>query len=115
MTDRRELSHLLRRVTFGPTRTEVHAAVRDGLERTITRLFTPAALPAPPALGPDPVAALPAGAAREQKQQARKVQREQLTRALNWWLGRMASAGGTAAEKLTFFWHGHWATSAQKV
>jgi uncharacterized protein (DUF1800 family) len=115
MTDRRELSHVLRRVTFGPTRAEVDAAVRDGLERTIAGLFAPAAAPALPGPGPDPLAALPPDATREQKQDARKLQREQLTRALSWWLARMASAGGTVAEKLTFFWHGHWATSAQKV
>jgi uncharacterized protein (DUF1800 family) len=39
--------------------------------------------------------------------------RPQLAEATWWWLTRMA--GGGAAEKLTFFWHGHWATSAQKV
>nr|WP_296073826.1 DUF1800 domain-containing protein [uncultured Actinoplanes sp.] len=115
MTDRRELSHLLRRVTFGPTSAEVDAAARDGVERTIARLFAAAAAPAPPSLGPDPLAALRPGATREQRQAGRKGQRDQLTRALSWWLARMAAAGGTAAEKLTFFWHGHWATSAQKV
>ena len=35
--------------------------------------------------------------------------------AVAWWLDRMAATGGNAAEKLVFFWHGHWATSVRKV
>ncbi len=112
MTDRSELSHLLRRVTFGPTSAEVDAAVRAGRERTLTALLAPVAAP-PPDLGPDPVAALGPGATGEQRQRARGEQRAQLTEAVTWWLRRMATGG--AAEKLIFFWHGHWATSAQKV
>jgi uncharacterized protein (DUF1800 family) len=114
MTDRREMSHLLRRVTFGPTSAEVDTAVRDGRERTVGALFAPAAPTAVPDPGPDPAAALPRDASREQRLAARREQRDRLDDALAWWLGRMAAAP-TVAEKLTFFWHGHWATSAQKV
>src|SRR4051812_20916031 len=108
MTDRREMSHLLRRVTFGPTSAEVDTAVRNGRERTVGAMFAPAAPTAVPDPGPDPAAALARDASREQKLAARREQRDQLTGALAWWLGRMA-ATATAAEKLTFFWHGHWA------
>jgi uncharacterized protein (DUF1800 family) len=110
MTDRRLVTHLLRRLTFGPTAAEVDVAVRAGYDATLERLLTPAALPQPPDLGAQPAP----GDSRAERQAARKQQREQLAALARWWLGRMV-ADRTAAEKLTFFWHGHWATSAQKV
>ncbi|WP_250031118.1 DUF1800 domain-containing protein [Paractinoplanes maris] len=110
MTDRRLVTHLLRRLTFGPTAAEVDAAVRAGYEATLERLLRPVAPPSPPDLGAAPAP----GDSREQRQAARKKQRDQVTTLVRWWLGRMAADGG-AAEKLIFFWHGHWATSAQKV
>ncbi|MCO8270518.1 DUF1800 domain-containing protein [Actinoplanes sp. TRM 88003] len=110
MTDRRLVMHLLRRLSFGPTAAEVDAAVRAGYDATLERLLAPVALPEPPDLGPEP----DPGGSREGRQAARKKQREQVGVLGRWWLSRMV-ADPTAAEKLTFFWHGHWATSAQKV
>jgi uncharacterized protein (DUF1800 family) len=115
MTDRAEASHLLRRLTFGPTAAEVDAAERAGAEATLTRVLAPIGRTARlPELGADPVAALGGGASREDRQRARRQARAQITTATRWWLARLAGEAG-AAEKLTFFWHGHWATSAQKV
>ncbi|MEU8819359.1 DUF1800 domain-containing protein [Actinoplanes sp. NPDC048796] len=113
MNDRRQMSHLLRRLTFGPTAAEVDAAMRAGLDATLASLLRPAAAMTAVGLGADPVAKLATGATREQRQEARKQQRDQVATAVRWWLGRLA--GGGAAEKLTFFWHGHWATSVRKV
>jgi uncharacterized protein (DUF1800 family) len=113
MTDRRLVSHLLRRLTLGPTTAEVGAAARDGHDATLERLLRPPTPVQPPALGADPFAALGPDAGRDQRREARRGQREQVTALTRWWLTRMA--GGGAAEKLVFFWHGHWATSAQKV
>jgi uncharacterized protein (DUF1800 family) len=104
-----EVTHLLRRLTFGPTRSEVDAAERAGYDATLDRLLRPVAVPEPPGLGAEPAT----GDSREQRQAARRAQREQVATLVRWWLARMAAPG--AAEKLTFFWHGHWATSAQKV
>ena len=115
MTDRATASHLLRRLTFGPTAAEVDAAEKAGTTATLTAalagLGTTADLPA---IGADPVAGLDRDTSKEDRQQARRAARAQLTTAAKWWLDRMATAPG-AAEKLTFFWHGHWATSARKV
>jgi uncharacterized protein (DUF1800 family) len=113
MTDRRVVASVLRRVTFGPTAAEVDAAAAAGPAATVERLLRPAAPPALPDLGPDPFAALPPHAGRDARRQARAVAREQIATATWWWLGRMYAGG--AAEKLAFFWHGHWATSVQKV
>ncbi|GID28249.1 DUF1800 domain-containing protein [Paractinoplanes brasiliensis] len=113
MTERQRVAHLLRRLTFGPTAAEVDEAARVGFDATLAALLRPAAAPPGPGLPPDPTARLGPDATREQRQQARKEQREQVVVATRWWLTRMA--GGGAAEKLAFFWHGHWATSVRKV
>jgi uncharacterized protein (DUF1800 family) len=115
MTDRRVVSHVLRRVTIGPTAAEVDVAARADLGATVTRLLTPPAVPELPDLGPDPLGALPAGATRADRQNARKKVATQVAQAAAWWLDRLATTGGSGAEKLVFFWHGHWATSVQKV
>src|SRR3954452_20195248 len=102
MTDRREVAHVLRRLTFGPTAAEVDAAVRDGLPATVERVLAPPGAVAYPSLPPV-------------GKGDRQATRNQVADVVAWWVGQMAAHGGNAAEKLTFFWHGHWATSVQKV
>jgi uncharacterized protein (DUF1800 family) len=121
MADRARIAHLLRRATFGPTAEEVDAAERAGFAATLDGLLAPAgadrgaaATPAPD-LGPDPYAALGPKPAREQRQQAQQARRKQVTATIDWWLDRMVAADHQLTEKLVFFWHGHWATSVQKV
>lgn len=113
MTDRRTVSHLVRRLTVGPTAGEVDDAVTAGYEATLTRLLRPVPAVDDPGLGDDPYGEVQPDATREQKQQARQQQRRQVVAATRWWLDRLAAGG--AAEKLVLFWHGHWATSARKV
>ncbi|MGQ5260532.1 DUF1800 domain-containing protein [Micromonospora sp. ZYX-F-536] len=121
MSDREAVAHLLRRATFGPTADEVDAAERAGPAAALDNLLTPvrpdrgAAATPPPALGTDPYARLTGESTREQRQQANAERREQLQRLTLWWLDRMVAAEDGLTEKLLFFWHGHWATSAQKV
>ncbi|GLY21500.1 DUF1800 domain-containing protein [Micromonospora sp. NBRC 101691] len=116
MTEREAVAHLLRRATFGPTADEVDRAERVGVAATLDRLFTVPATASPrPDLGPDPVARLPREADREQRQQANQERRAQVLRLTEWWLDRMVATDDQLGEKLIFFWHGHWATSVQKV
>jgi uncharacterized protein (DUF1800 family) len=120
MATRSDLAHLLRRAGFGPRADEVDAAERAGAAATVDALLAPPAPDAgasrtPPPATADPVAALPKEATREQRQAAQKQQREQVTALTGWWVDRMVQADHQAHEKLTFFWHGHWATSVQKV
>ncbi|MEH1166711.1 DUF1800 domain-containing protein [Micromonospora sp. CPCC 205539] len=121
MTDREAVAHLLRRATFGPTADEVDVAERAGPAATLASLLDPAradrgALATPvPALPADPYAALTKESSREQRQKANAQRREQLQGLTLWWLDRMVAAEDGLTEKLLFFWHGHWATSAQKV
>lgn len=112
---------MLRRATFGPRVDEVDRAERAGLAATVAELAAPTRPDAgadrtpPPAVDPDPVAALPRDAGPDQRRQAQRRQREQIAALTLWWLDRMVSAEHQLHEKLTFFWHGHWATSAHKV
>jgi uncharacterized protein (DUF1800 family) len=121
MASRDELAHLLRRATFGPRADELDAAERAGRDATLAALLTPAAPDAgaaatpPPAGTADPVGALRRDATREQRQQAARQQREQVVALALWWVDRMVAADHQVHEKLTFFWHGHWATSVEKV
>ena len=114
MTDRQSVSHVLRRLTFGPTASEVDRAAKVGVEATVAAVLAPQAAPPGAALGADPLAVLPKDADRDARLKARAEASEQTAELGRWWLRQM-SASGSAAEKLTFFWHGHWATSVQKV
>jgi uncharacterized protein (DUF1800 family) len=117
MADRPLVAHLLRRATFGPTAAEVDAAVTAGVEATVAALVSPAGPDnlVLPQLGTDPYSTLPPSAARDTRQKAQQTARDQITTLLQWWVDRMVTAPHQFSEKLVFFWHGHWATSVQKV
>ncbi len=98
--DRRRMAHLLRRAGFGATPTELAEYLDFGFDGSVDRL-----------LHPDPEADLdldaavlalgidPAGPGAIQAQ----------------WLYRMVHTRRPLAEKLALFWHGHFATSVEKV
>src|SRR5947207_5476672 len=121
MATRAELAHLLRRATFGPRADEVDAAERVGYGATLDGLLNPsgadagAARTPVPQRGPDPVLALGRNPDRAVRQKAQAERRTQGRTATLWWLDRLTQADHQFREKLTFFWHGHWATSIQKV
>lgn len=115
-TVRRDVALLYRRFGFGATAAELDAAAKAGYDATVDRLLQfggPDAADAKPlpALAPDaPLPADAAGRAAERKQ--RNAEGRAL---LDWWLDRMVTSSKPAAEKLTFFWHGHFATAVSKV
>lgn len=107
MADRDKIAHLLRRATFGPTAEEVDAAEAKGAAATLDALFAPAAPDAGAARTPPPML----GPVVDDK----TGRAQQIAAVAAWWLDRMVQADHQVHEKLTFFWHGHWATSADKV
>ncbi|GAA0578108.1 DUF1800 domain-containing protein [Paractinoplanes ferrugineus] len=109
------IAHVLRRLTPGPTAADIDLGVARGLDATVRQVLAPVPPPALPQLGPAAEAALPKGATKEAKQQARQQMAAQVAEATWWWISRLVTTGSSGAEKLTFFWHGHWATSVQKV
>ncbi|WP_144126778.1 DUF1800 domain-containing protein [Catellatospora sichuanensis] len=121
MAEREKVAHLLRRATFGPTADEVDRAEQAGYQATVEQLLAPggadrgAARTPAPKLGADPYTNLPKKPTREQRQRAQQARKEQVQQLTHWWVDRMVAADHQLAEKLVFFWHGHWATSVQKV
>lgn len=52
---------------------------------------------------------------RQQQQEERRLQNERLHDLRGWWVRRMRLSPRPLQEKLTLFWHGHFATGAEKV
>jgi uncharacterized protein (DUF1800 family) len=113
-----EISRLFNRFGFGPRPGEYAQALAAGVEATRTKLLTVPAVDAGLAkvvepeitdLGPRPK---PNSAEIVPFAIAQRYQSQQM---VTWWLDRMALADNGLTEKMTWFWHGHWATSIQKL
>jgi uncharacterized protein (DUF1800 family) len=118
LTDRAAVRRLLDRFGFGPGPGDVDAAVTRGFAATAAGLLNPpadagvAATPEPD-LGPEPPR--PGKGDKAAKQQFAQQVRHQEVTLTTWWLDRMVAADAPLAERMTWFWHGHFATSDQKV
>ena len=115
---RLEISRLFHRFGFGPRPGEYAQALAYGVSTTRSRLLTVPASDAGAAtivepkitdLGPRP------------KPNTKEIvpfaieMRYQIQQMVVWWLDRMAASDHGLTEKMTWFWHGHWATSVQKL
>lgn len=119
-------AHLLRRACFGGTPEEAEELADLGLHAAVEKLLSDEVgdVPLPPKTDPGDMAHLRQlrrarrGGDEEARQALRtlqKKQREELQDLRYWWLGLMRGDRGAALEKLTLFWHSHFATSATKV
>src|SRR6516225_9363398 len=52
---------------------------------------------------------------RELTKQVQRQASEELSDLLHWWILRMTQTRAPLVENMTLFWHGHFATSAEKV
>ena len=117
-TERLATARLLHRFNFGPTPGQYAALLKAGLAAT-QRTVLEHGLPDPgldsvvapnlPDLGPYPPGNTPAATAFYQ---AMNTGNQEL---VVWWLDRMVVSHYPLAERMTWFWHGHWATSISKV
>jgi uncharacterized protein (DUF1800 family) len=116
--DRALIGHLLRRTGFGASGAEIDAAISRGYQALVADLFAPGPDPgadatAPPTGLDDPQLT---GKSTPAQKKAANAQRTQAAYELAaWWIARMVAARRPWVEKRTFFWHGHFATSVQKV
>ena len=120
-------AHLLNRAGFGGPPAEIEKLVEQGPARAVGQLVEydkVADHTADPEWAkPDPGRAERLRAARQAsaeerrklQQMEQRSQRERILELRAWWLQRMASGTRPLQEKMTLFWHGHFATSAEKV
>ena len=112
---RLEIARLFHRTGFGPKPGEFAEALRAGVTATRSKVLTSPSTDSfvtPPVLtdlGPRPAPNSPAVV--DFSQQLR-YQNQLL---FLWWLDEMVTSPYTLQEKMTWFWHGHWATSLGKV
>lgn len=94
-------AHLHRRAAFSATPRDLANSVEAGLPASIERLFD-----------------FDAGRKFEAEMESTArflTTGNEVRRVVSWWLLRMIRTPTPLLEKMTMFWHGHFATSAQKV
>ncbi|HET9731209.1 MAG TPA: DUF1800 domain-containing protein [Acidimicrobiales bacterium] len=117
---RSDIALLYRRAGFGLRGGELDALVPAGYEAAVEGLISGLAGPDPAG---DAVAAptfpdiqLPGRMASASERQAVGAElRAGLMALQEWWMQRMVATSSPLREKLTLFWHGHFATGASKV
>ncbi len=114
--DSKRVAHLFRRAAFGPSPADTTRALADGYERTLTRL-----------LDGEPDAADRLAMCEDAGRYLLDGTRIRLGFDFNnnpvdpavpvrgWWLYTILEGGHPLREKLTLFWHNHFATSYAKV
>jgi uncharacterized protein (DUF1800 family) len=117
-TNRLEIARLYHRFGFGPRPGEFKAALANGLSATKTALLSvptidlsAAQIAAPNItnLGPRP------SQKTSELIEFSIALRQQVKDLPLWWLDRMALSDHTLTERMTWFWHGHWATAIGKI
>ena len=115
---RLETSRLFNRFGFGPRPGEYEQALKDGVDATRAKLLTVPAtdVGAAKVIAPNitDLGQRPAANSKEIVPFAIEM-RYQVQQMTMWWLDRMASSDHGLTERMTWFWHGHWATSVQKL
>ena len=115
---RLETSRLFNRFGFGPRPGEFAEALKNGVAQTRNQLLTVPTVDAGAASVVEPeitdLGRRPTANSKEilPFAIAMRFQSQQL---VMWWLDRMALSDNGLTEKMTWFWHGHWATSIQKL
>ncbi len=120
-------AHLLNRAGFGGTPEEIDRLAALSPEQAVLSLINyekvPDSTTNPDWAIPDPARAERLRTMRNadpetrksMQQEERRTQRQRSVELKHWWIERMANGPRPLQEKMTLFWHGHFATSEQKV
>ncbi|HEY7594100.1 MAG TPA: DUF1800 domain-containing protein [Actinophytocola sp.] len=122
VNERSAVRRLYDRFGFGARPGDLDQPFAEALDRLLTAPPGGNA-PAPPDLPPPPrpeknkkdKSAEQTEQDRAAKKKANKARAAQQKQLAAWWLDRMVAVDVATTERLTWFWHGHFATSAQKV
>ncbi|MBT6158195.1 MAG: DUF1800 domain-containing protein [Planctomycetaceae bacterium] len=99
---RRDATHLLWRTQFGASADEIEQATTAGLGKTLDRLLTPQE-------------ESPDFETSERLLRQVAVDTGNISHLKAWWLYRMLNSANPLVEKVSLFWHNHFATSNAKV
>jgi uncharacterized protein (DUF1800 family) len=121
-------AHLLNRAAFGGAPGEIEAAREKGLPKIVSELVDASAgaanLPAPPWAQPRNIREIrmsireeksEPGERKDKRREFRQMEGENILDLRRCWLGHMMTTPAPLVEKMTLFWHGHFATSVEKV
>src|SRR5712692_6904819 len=121
-------AHLLNRAGFGGTPAEIEAAYGKGLGATVHDLVDAsddfANVPPPAWAHPRQIGKIrmemrskkiSPKERKERKREFHDMEGENILDLRRWWLERILTSPAPLLEKMTLFWHGHFATSVQKV
>src|ERR1051326_5655405 len=120
-------AHLLNRAGFGGPPAEIEKLLALGPEKAVSHFVDYEKIadstPDPEWAKPDPARAKNFMEARqlgeeERRKKQREIQRDNRQHMIElrgWWLERMAKGPRPLQEKMVLFWHGHFATSVEKV
>jgi uncharacterized protein (DUF1800 family) len=110
--------HLLNRTGFEARLDEVDAYAlltrRDAIERVLSGTRTVARVPSPELgewISPQGLRSLP----DEERRRTLAQFRAQALELKGWWIAEMLATDSPLTERMTLFWHGHFAASVQKV
>ena len=118
IAERRRMARLVHRFGFGPRPGEFEKLIAGGFDVAANRYLTSPASDAfadnqpPPKVsdqGQRPAANSSGIVAYATEKRA------QISSLTMWWLDRMVLSEHSLRERMTWFWHGHWATSLSKV
>ncbi|MBK6420002.1 MAG: DUF1800 domain-containing protein [Ignavibacteria bacterium] len=127
---RREAAHLLRRASFGASNEQLNQAVKDGLDKTLTKLFTPLPKKDPPVNSADGSKWVPDEGQVWTKTVVISDRNDPSTSTgydvtkgsgfyngitKTWWVRNMIHDPVSIHEKLTVFWSNHFATEMSAV
>ncbi|RYG63649.1 DUF1800 family protein, partial [bacterium] len=100
-TERARGAHLLRRFALGASEAELDYYLQDGYRGAVERLLTPESTPE--------VGEIDVEALRNAKGNL------PMPTVVAWWTARLVTTRRPLLEKMTVFWHNHFATGADKV
>jgi uncharacterized protein (DUF1800 family) len=117
--------HLLVRAGFGGSPEEIQDLADDGVQASVEKLLSSAPAEATPPSWAYPNSLkdlfdqIRSSSTPEEKTKARqafnKANQQQMAELIQWWTQQMTDSNAPLLEKMTLFWHGHFATSATKV
>ena len=112
--------HLLARTGFGPTAAAIatHAPLdrETAVARVLATARTSAATAPPPALlSTDPLRPVNEQSSEAERRAFRQQQIREGIALRGWWMGEMLATDSPVTERMTLFWHSHFASSQQKV